>query len=151
MVNLVHERGVSWLLWCGLNEEAEALAAAIPGAVNVQGSDSYAEKRGAVESFISGQTRVLISKVRILGYGLNFQHCHHMAFVGIGDSFESYYQAIRRCWRYGQQHPVQAHVVVSEAERVIVANVRHKEARHSELASNLLAHMRDFEREELCA
>lgn len=142
-------RDCQWLLWCGLNEEADALADAIPGAVNVSGSDSYAEKVGAVNAFVSGQTRVLISKPKILGFGMNFQHCHHMAFVGLSDSYETYYQAIRRCWRYGQREPVTAHIVISEAERMVVDNVRRKEARANELADHLLRHMVEFEREEV--
>lgn len=150
--NIVPEwGGGSWLLWCGLNDEAEALARALSGCVNVQGNDSYAEKRGAVESFLSGQTKILASKLRILGYGMNFQHCHQMAFVGIGDSFEQYYQGIRRCWRFGQTKPVDAHIVVSDAERAVVQNVRRKEAAHDALSRDLLEHMRDFEREELTA
>lgn len=142
-------RSCAWLLWCGLNEEASAIAAAIPGAVNVQGSDSYAEKVGAVQSFVGGETRVLVSKPKILGFGMNFQHCHHMAFVGLSDSYESYYQCIRRAWRYGQKHPVDVHIVVSEAERAVVQNVKRKEEAARALASNLLTHMTEFEREEV--
>lgn len=140
-----------WLMWCGLNPEADAITAAIPGAVQVTGSDDYDHKVKAVQSFVRGDTRVLVSKVRILGYGLNFQNCHHMAFVGIGDSYEQYYQAIRRCWRFGQKHPVTASVIVSEAETGIVANVRRKEAAAAELSDGLIAQMRDFEREELAS
>jgi len=143
--------GCQWLLWCGLNDEADALAEAIPDAVNVAGSDSYAEKVGAVQRFVGGDIRVLVSKVRILGFGMNFQHCHHMAFVGLSDSYESYYQAIRRCWRYGQRLPVNVHIVVSEAEQQVVENVRRKEAKASELGDQLLRHMQVFEREEVGA
>jgi superfamily II DNA or RNA helicase len=138
-----------WMLWCGLNEEAEALASAIPGAVNVEGADSYGEKVGAVEGFVSGRIRVLVSKPRILGFGLNFQHCHKMAFVGLGDSYEQYYQAIRRLWRFGQKSEVEAWIVVSEPERLVVENVRKKEATADALAANLLQHMRAFEQEEV--
>tara|TARA_R110000787_G_scaffold250297_1_gene355926 strand:+ start:6144 stop:7460 length:1317 start_codon:yes stop_codon:yes gene_type:complete len=141
--------GGQWLLWCGLNEEADALTKAIPGAVNVSGSDSYDEKVGAVQAFIRGEIQHLVSKVRILGFGMNFQHCHNMAFVGMSDSYEAYYQAIRRCWRYGQSQPVSAHVVVSEAERAVVENVRRKEQKAAGLSANLLRHMRDFERVEI--
>jgi hypothetical protein len=74
-----------------------------------------------------------------------------MAFVGIGDSYEQYYQAIRRAWRFGQQHPVEAHIVVSNSERAIVSNVRRKQADADEMARQLLTHMREFEREELGA
>ncbi len=149
--NIVHERGVSWLVWCGLNEESTAITAAMPGAVEVTGADSYAEKVGAVVNFCDGSIKKLVSKVRILGYGLNFQHCHHMVFVGLGDSYEQYYQAIRRCWRFGQTKSVEVTVVISEAEAIIVENVRKKEATADTLSRELVAHMRDFEREEVCA
>lgn len=140
-----------WLIWCGLNDESKAIAAAIPGAVEVTGSDSYDSKRAAVEAFVAGRTRVLVSKIPILGFGLNFQHCHQMVFVGIGDSYEQYYQAIRRCWRFGQRHPVDVFIVVSEAETAVVRNVRAKEATADALSRELLAAMGAFEREELCA
>jgi helicase-like protein/SNF2 domain-containing protein len=149
--NLVPEYGQSWILWCGLNDEADHLTAELPGCVNIQGSDTYAEKRGAVEAFISGQVKIIASKLRVVGYGMNFQHCHHMAFVGIGDSFEQYYQGIRRCWRFGQTYPVEAHIVVSDAERAVVQNVKQKETVYREMVDAMLSHVRDFEREELCA
>jgi superfamily II DNA or RNA helicase len=145
------QNGEQWILWCGLNAESDALAKAIPDAVNVEGSDSYGEKVGAVQAFVRGDIRVLISKVDILGFGMNFQHCHNMAFVGLSDSYESYYQAIRRCWRYGQSRPVNVHIVVSEAEQMVVENVRRKEARASELGEQLLRHLQVFEREEVGA
>ena len=140
-----------WLVWCALNTEAAAIAAAIPDAVNVQGCDSYADKVGAIQSFAGGKFRVLVSKVRILGYGLNLQHCHQMVFCGLSDSWEQYYQAIRRCWRFGQRCAVDVHIVVSEAERGIVRNVRAKEARAQALSCELLRHALECEREELCA
>jgi hypothetical protein len=143
--------GCACLLWCGLNEEADALAEAIPGAVNVSGYDSYEAKVGAVQGFTRGDIRVIVSKPKILGFGMNFQHCHHMAFVGLSDSYESYYQCIRRAWRYGQRSPVDVTIVVSEAERGVVENVRRKEAAASELTDRLVANMRDFERAEVGA
>jgi superfamily II DNA/RNA helicase len=143
--------GCQWLLWCGLNTEAEALTDAIDGAVNVSGSDSYSEKVGAVHAFARGDIRVMVSKAKILGFGMNFQHCHHMAFVGLSDSYETYYQCIRRCWRYGQRTPVSVHIVVSEAERMVVENVRRKETVAATLSARLLAHVQGFEREEVGA
>lgn len=143
-------RAGQWLFWCGLNTESEAIAR-LTDAVEVSGSDDYEEKVEAVRGFTDGSIRSLVSKVRILGYGMNFQHCHQAAFVGLGDSYEQYYQAIRRCWRFGQQHPVTAHVIISEAERVVVENVRRKEAAALELSAALVEHMRDFEREELAS
>jgi hypothetical protein len=93
-----------WLLWCGLNDESDALAKAIP-ARSTCGSDSYAEKVGAVQAFVAARRASGDLKLKILGFGMNFQHCHHMAFVGLSDSYEAYYQGIRRCWRYGQRSP----------------------------------------------
>ena len=149
--NIVDEWGSSWLVWCGLNDESATLAKNLSGAVEVTGSDAYAEKVGAVVGFCDGRIKTLVSKVRILGYGLNFQHCSRMVFVGLGDSYEQYYQAIRRCWRFGQKRPVEAHIVVSEAEQVIVENVRKKEATADQLSQSLIGQMLDFEREELIA
>ena len=140
-----------WLLWCGLNEESDWLAEGIDGAVNVQGSDTYESKRRAILGFCDGRVRVLVTKMRIAGFGMNFQHCHNMAFVGLGDSYEQYYQAIRRCWRFGQTQPVNAHIVISNSERAVVSNVRRKQAESQEMTSQIIAEMRDFEREELTA
>jgi len=140
-----------WILWCGLNEESTALADALPDAVEVCGDDTYAEKTTAVAGFVAGSIRTIISKQKILGFGMNFQHCRRMAFVGMSDSYEAYYQAIRRCWRFGQQHPVDAWIVVSDAERLVVENVRRKEATAASLTDGLIEHMKDFEQEELAS
>jgi hypothetical protein len=147
--DLVASHPGQWLLWCGLNPESEALAKTIPDAVEVKGADSYSEKVGAVQAFVRGDIRVLVSKPKILGFGLNFQQCHQMAFVGMSDSYEAYYQCIRRCWRFGQTHPVDAWIVVSEAERLVVENVRRKELAASDLSRELMTHMVDFERAEV--
>lgn len=140
-----------WILWCGLNEESAALASTIPGAVEVKGADSHAEKVGAVRAFVAGTIRVLVTKPKILGFGMNFQNCARMAFVGMSDSYESYYQCIRRAWRFGQQKPVEAWIVVSEGESVVVNNVRKKEEHASLLSRYLLEHLGEFEREEVVA
>ena len=148
-VGTLTDTGGQWLLWCGLNDESAALTKAIPDAVEVSGNDTYAEKVSAVQRFVAGDIRVMVSKLKIMGFGMNFQHCHQMAFVGMSDSYEGYYQGIRRCWRYGQSHPVDAYVVVSEAERAVVENVRRKEQAAKLLAGNLLKHMAPFERDEM--
>lgn len=150
-VNIIDEWGASWLAWCGLNTESEGLARMIPNAIEVSGSDSYAEKVSAIQSFLSGESRVMVTKPKIAGFGLNLQMCSKMVFVGMNDSYETYYQCIRRCWRFGQTQPVDVHIVVSDAERGIVENVRQKEAKADAMAQGLLAHMRDFEREELAS
>ncbi len=141
--------GHQWLVWCGLNDEAERITREIPDAVNVQGSDSYETKVAAIQAFIAGRIRVLVSKPKILGFGMNFQQCRNMMFVGLSDSYEAYYQCIRRCWRFGQQHQVSAHVIVSSAERLVVENVRRKEREAKALSAQLLTQVNMFLRDEV--
>lgn len=121
-----------WVVWCDLNAEGEALRAAIPGSVEIRGADSLEEKEKRLEDFAQGRVRVLITKPSIAGFGLNWQHCARMAFVGVTDSFEAYYQAVRRCWRFGQARPVEVHIFASEREGAVVANLKRKE--HDALA-----------------
>lgn len=130
-----------WLLWTGLNAEADAMAAGIPGAVNVEGSWSPEDKAQALLDFADGKIQYLVTKPSIASMGMNFQHCARMAFVGLGDSWEQYYQSIRRCWRYGQTRPVDAHVVVSQLEGQIAANVTRKERQTSRMVDGLVAAM----------
>lgn len=130
-----------WIVWCGLNDEARALAE-VEGAVNVEGNWSPDAKAEALEAFQDGEIRVLVTKPSIAGFGMNFQNCSRMAFVGLSDSYESYYQAIRRCWRFGQERPVEAHIVVSELEMGIVENVRRKEHEASRMTDELIAAQR---------
>ena len=128
-----------WVLWCGLNDEADALAKALPGAVNVHGSLSPEEKAERLLGFADGEIRYLITKPSLAAFGLNWQHCARMAFVGLSDSYESYYQSIRRCYRFGQQRVVNAHVVLSEIEGQIAANVKRKEQEARRTTSELVA------------
>ncbi|MBS69359.1 MAG: helicase [Pseudomonas sp.] len=130
-----------WIMWCGLNAEADALTAAIPGAVNVHGSLDPDEKAAKLLGFADGEFDVLVTKPSIASQGLNYQHCHRMAFVGMGDSYEQYYQAIRRCYRYGQTEVVDAHVIVSDVERQIAANVARKEQQAHRITQELVAEM----------
>lgn len=130
-----------WIVWCGLNDEASSVAAAIDGAVNVEGSWTPDAKAEALESFQDGKTRVLVTKTSIAGFGMNFQNAHQMIFLGLSDSYEAYYQAIRRCYRFGQTEPVDAHVVVSGIEQQIAVNVARKEREASEVVGRLVHHM----------
>lgn len=127
-----------WLLWCGLNDEADALTKAIPGAVNVHGGMSAEAKADALNGFSDGRIKVLVTKPSIASFGMNWQHCARMAFVGLSDSFESYYQCIRRCHRYGQTRTVHAHVVVSELEQSIAHNVARKQDQANALMESMI-------------
>lgn len=133
---LDHDRPA--IAWCGLNDEADRIAAAVPGAVNLHGTLSPDEKVNLIEGFVDGAHRVLVTKPSIAGFGLNFQHAADQVFVGLGDSYEAYYQAIRRSWRFGQTRPVTAHVVVSDLEAEVVANVRAKERNANDITDRLV-------------
>jgi hypothetical protein len=143
--------GNQWIVWCGLNDEAAAVARLIDGAVNVEGAWAPDAKAGALEAFQDGQVRVLVTKPSIAGFGMNFQNASRMAFLGLNDSYEQYYQAIRRCWRFGQTEPVSAHVVVSEIEQQIVANVRRKEDEATRMTRELVRHIAPVAKEEINA
>ena len=91
-------------------------------------------------AFSAGRIRVLVTKPSIAGYGMNWQHCHQMAFVGVSHSFEQFYQAVRRCWRFGQTQPVDCYVITSDAEGAVVANLRKKEADAAVMSSEMTAH-----------
>lgn len=130
-----------WIAWCGLNEEAHRLTAVVDGAWNVHGTMTPDEKAVAFERFQDGDLRVLVTKPSIAGMGMNFQNCHQMVFVGLSDSWESYYQSIRRCWRFGQTESVDAFVVVSELEQQIVNNILRKESQVAEWTERLIHHM----------
>lgn len=125
---LVNADPQSWVVWCELNDESAALAAAIPGAVEIRGSQDADDKESRIAAFSEGRARVIVSKASITGWGLNWQHCRRMAFVGATDSWEGYYQAIRRCWRFGQTQPVHVHIFSGVLEESILRNLQRKEA-----------------------
>lgn len=138
-----------WLIWCHLNDEAELLRSMIPSSVNVQGSDSPESKTENLIGFANGDIRVLISKPKIAGYGMNWQHCARMAFVGLDDSFEKFYQAVRRCYRFGQKRNVHVHIFTAENEGQILANIKRKESDHHKMSAEMVDHMRDIMNAEL--
>lgn len=140
----------SWILWTGLNDESDALARALGSqAVQVEGNTSTYDKQSRIEAFLTGRARILITKPRVAGFGMNFQHCARMAFVGLGDSWEQYYQCLRRCWRFGQAREVIAWIVASDAEGVVVANVMRKESEAKAMGDQILEHIGDLERANL--
>lgn len=140
---IVNQDATPWVVWCDLNAEGDALRAAIPGAVEIRGSDEIEVKESRLADFASGKIRVLITKPSIAGFGLNWQHCAHMAFVGVTDSFEAYYQAVRRCWRFGQNKEVHVHIFASETEGAVVQNLRRKERDALAMAESLSAETKD--------
>lgn len=139
-----------WIIWCGLNEEQEAVTKELGSdCISIYGSMSPEHKADLIEAWQSGEVPVLVSKVRICGFGLNLQRASHMAFVGISDSYEAYYQAIRRCWRYGQIWMVRAYIILSEIEKSIFDNVLRKEREAMTMQRELVRHVAAYERVEI--
>jgi hypothetical protein len=130
--------------WCNLNSESELLTRLIPGAVETRGSDPDDVKERKLNDFSEGRIRVLVSKPSVCGFGMNWQHCRDTGFVGLNDSFEQFYQAVRRFWRFGQTKPVNCHIISSEIEGATVANIRRKEADAERMAAAMVLHMADL-------
>lgn len=138
-----------WIVWCDLNDESKALTAAIEGAVEVTGSMTSDEKEERIARFLDGRARVIVSKPSIMGWGLNFQHAARMAFVGVTHSWEAYYQAVRREWRFGQAREVEVHIYASEAEGAVVANLKRKDEEARKLGEELARETADAVRAEI--
>lgn len=138
-----------WLIWTNLNSESNAAAKLIPGAVEVQGSDSSSFKEASMLDFANGNIRVLVSKPSICGFGLNFQSCHNVVFLGLSDSYEQFYQSIRRCWRFGQKSPVDCYVVTSTGEGEVVANIKRKEIDAQKMAEEMVNNMHDLNKADI--
>ncbi len=139
---LVNASKDQWVIWGDLNAETEAAADAIVGAVEVAGSHTDKHKEDSMIAFSDGGIRVLVSKPKIAGWGMNWQNCHNVAFLGLSDSFESMYQAERRCWRFGQQHDVDVHIYVSDRDAGVIRNIERKRLQAEEMAEQMMEAMK---------
>lgn len=138
-----------WIIWCDLNAESELLSKIIPGSVEVRGSDKPQEKAEALKRFTTGDISVLVTKPSIAGFGLNWQNCHNVVFVGLSDSYEMMYQAIRRCWRFGQKNTVNVHIVISESEGNVKQNIDRKERQAAEMTAEMVLHTKEILESEI--
>lgn len=134
VANLVNASDEIWAVWCNTNYEADELVRLIPDAIEVRGSESLVEKERKITAFAQGKARVIIGKPQMLGYGLNWQHCSHTAFVGLSYSFEDFYQAVRRIYRFGQKQPVEVVIVAAETEAPLVATLERKMHAHMQMS-----------------
>jgi hypothetical protein len=138
------------VVWCELNDEQDAVAEVLgKEAVSIAGSTADDDKLAWHEAWLRGEVKTLISKSRIFGFGLNWQHCHHEVFAGPTNSYELTYQAIRRCYRFGQEHEVTIDVVRSDRDGAIVENFRGKEADAARMAREMSAYVADAVRAEV--
>lgn len=142
---IVGKSGQPAVCWCHLNDEGDELQRLIPGSVQVSGSDSDDAKEEAFSAFESGQIRVLISKPKIAGFGLNWQHCAHMTFFP-SHSFEQWYQSIRRCWRFGQTRPVTVDVITTDGGAGVLGNLQAKQEAAERMFVGLVSHMNESQR-----
>jgi hypothetical protein len=140
VAKLVNHTGEPAIVWCHLNDEGDMLESMIPDAVQVSGSDSDDRKEERLEAFSTGKARVLITKPKIGAWGLNFQHCNHVTFFP-SHSFEQYYQAVRRCWRFGQKRDVRVDIVTTDGERGVMKNLQRKAEQADAMFSRLVAEM----------
>lgn len=146
---LVNEAGGTWAVWCNLNDESQKLEDRIEGAVQIIGSHPVAKKELYLSMFTIGEVPRLVTKPTIAGFGLNWQHCNQMVFVGLNDSYEQLYQAIRRCYRFGQKNVVKAYLITSELEGAVRENILEKERKAQEMTAAMVDHMRDFTKREI--
>lgn len=137
------------LVWCDLNSESEKLSRDINGSAEVRGSNTQEYKETTMNGFTSGEVRALVSKPSIAGWGMNWQQCSKMIFVGLSDSFEAYYQAVRRCWRFGQKKPVDVYIIISDAEGCVKDNIERKQHDAQRMTSELVKFTKDILQSEI--
>jgi DNA modification methylase len=145
---IISKHDGQWVIWCGLDVESKLATNAL-NAVEVKGSDSIEHKVESIESFQDGKIPIIVSKTKIMGFGLNLQQAHNMCFFGINDSWESWYQAIRREWRYGQTQPVNVYVIMHDVEAEVYQNIMRKDAMAKRLKAKLIEQIKDFEKGQL--
>lgn len=142
VAELVGRTGQPAVCWCHLNDEGDELTRLIPGAVQVSGADDDDRKEEKLTAFAAGQIRVLVTKPKIAGFGLNWQHCAHQTYFP-SHSFEQWYQGVRRCWRFGQTRPVVVDVVTTEGGAGVLANLRRKADQADDMFAELVRLMND--------
>ncbi len=139
-----------WIIWCGLDSESKAAKTVLgDNAVEVKGSDTIDYKIRTLEDFQDGKFQILVTKSKIAGYGMNFQNASNAVFLGLNDSWETYYQSIRREWRYGQTRPVNVYPIIHEVETEVYQNIMRKDAMAKRLKVALIEQIKDYEKGEL--
>ncbi|HUV83186.1 MAG TPA: DNA methyltransferase [archaeon] len=149
LTGLINGNNEQWIIWTGLTEESKQISKEFEGSIEVRGDHDSDYKAKSFEDFQDGKYKILITKPKIGGFGMNFQNAHNMAFFGLNYSWESFYQCIRRQWRYMQKSPVNVHIIMSDIESSIYQNVMRKDAMAKRLRSKLIDQIKDFEMEEI--
>lgn len=146
---LVNNSDEQWLIWCDLNAESTKLHALIHGSVEIKGSDKEIHKAKSILGFGNEKIRTLVTKPKIAGYGINWQSCHNMIFTGLSDSYEAFYQAVRRCWRFGQEHPVNVYIIISDKEGCVKENIERKDRNFQKMQREMIKLTKEITKKEL--
>jgi DNA modification methylase len=149
IANKINNSNEQWIVWCGIDLESDTLSKLILDSINVKGSDNTDKKEDSFISFIKGEVKVLITKPKIAGFGMNFQHSHNMLFFGMNDSYEYYYQCIRRQYRFGQKEKVNVYIALAGNESVIYENVIRKERDAKMISDEVIKNISIYEQEEI--
>ena len=147
--DLVNNSDEQWLVWCDLNDESHKLHELINDSVEVQGSDKDTHKSKSMLDFSNGEVKCLVTKPKIAGFGMNWQNCHNMIFTGLSDSYEQYYQALRRCWRFGQEKPVNVYIIISSKEGCVKENIERKQADFEKMQKEMTELTKEITKKEL--
>ncbi len=146
---LANNSNESWLVWCNYNDESKALKKAVNDGVEVTGSDTDEHKTNSMLDFAAGNIKVLISKSTICGFGMNFQSCHNMIFCGLSDSYEQFYQAVRRCWRFGQDKEVNVYIITGAKEIAVINNIKRKHKEAQTMQNEMIKYTKDIMKQNI--
>ena len=145
----VNNSDEQWLVWCDLNDESHTLHSLINESVEVQGSDKDEHKTNSMLNFAQGDIKCLVTKPKIAGFGMNWQNCHNMIFTGLSDSYEAYYQALRRCWRFGQTKEVNVYIIISAKEGCVKQNIERKQTDFIKMQKEMTELTKEITKKEL--
>lgn len=146
---LVNSSNEQWLVWCDLNDESHKLHELINESIEVQGSDKDDHKTSSMLNFSTGDIKCLVTKPKIAGFGMNWQNCHNMIFTGLSDSYEAYYQALRRCWRFGQTKEVNVYIIISAKEGCVKQNIERKQTDFLKMQKEMTELTKEITKKEL--
>lgn len=147
--DIVNSSNDNFVIWCHLNDESDELRKSIDDSLDIKGSYTIEKKEQTIDDFASGELKNLISKASITGFGLNWQHINNMVFVGLNDSWEMFYQAIRRCYRFGQKNQVNVHIITTDLESSVLNNIKRKEMQAEVMMKEMASYMANFTKREL--
>jgi DNA modification methylase len=148
-IKIANSKNEPFIIWCFRNDESTLLKKLMPNAVEVSGADELEDKKDKIMAFTNQKERILISKPKICGFGMNWQFCNNIIFVGLTDSYEQIYQSIRRCWRFGQKNTVNAYFIVHSKEGKILSNIERKQTQLEDMSKKLASHMQELTKKEI--